>query len=452
MDSVFCSPAEGLAGRRTTNMNREGTPPRGATRHATKSSDLRGEASRTPASVGRRPWRRQQVRRLLALILGSLVAFGLLEVGLRWYDPFTLRIKANRIVLPVNERTVIHNHEIEKIDAEIVHTRNALGLRGLDPPADFDRFLTIVAVGGSTTECYYLSDDKTWPEQMRLRLQRQFANVWVNNAGLDGHSTHGHQQLLVHYLGPLHPKLVLFLVGLNDVGNSEPNELDHELLATGTGLSHRMYQGLVECSATFSLWDNYRRCQQAKARGLVHGNVGHSQLVLSAERGPELAEASRLELLALHEQEFIPVYEQQLYNLIRLAKQLGIEPVLITQPALYGPTIDDVTKVDLSRIAVGQGNGGLLWQILDRYNDATRRAGRQTGTLVVDLARTMPKSSRYFYDHHHFTNAGADLVGQLIADALETHLAAAYPTYRKTAPAGRELGNPESALDAVRSE
>jgi hypothetical protein len=37
---------------------------------------------------------------------------------------------------------------------------------------------------------------------------------------------------------------------------------------------------------------------------------------------------------------------------------------------------------------------------------------------VIDLARLMPKNSRYFYDMSHFTNAGAAEVADLLAQAL----------------------------------
>ena len=49
----------------------------------------------------------------------------------------------------------------EKLDEKIIHTKNSLGFRGDEPPDDFNPALTVVTVGGSTTESIYISDGKT---------------------------------------------------------------------------------------------------------------------------------------------------------------------------------------------------------------------------------------------------------------------------------------------------
>ena len=41
---------------------------------------------------------------------------------------------------------------------------------------------------------------------------------------------------------------------------------------------------------------------------------------------------------------------------------------------------------------------------------------------IEQLARLLPKDSRYFYDLYHFGNAGAETVGKIVAAALGPHL------------------------------
>ena len=53
------------------------------------------------------------------------------------------------------------------------------------------------------------------------KLSRDFTRVWINNAGLDGATTYRHLILLEDYVVKLQPKVVLFLVGINDVGAGE---------------------------------------------------------------------------------------------------------------------------------------------------------------------------------------------------------------------------------------
>jgi lysophospholipase L1-like esterase len=73
-----------------------------------------------------------------------------------------------------------------------------------------------MAIGGSTTECFYLSDGKTWEDRLANKLRKDFKKVWVNNAGLEGHTTFGHLILLQDYIVKLKPKYILLLIGLND--------------------------------------------------------------------------------------------------------------------------------------------------------------------------------------------------------------------------------------------
>jgi len=169
---------------------------------------------------------------MAASIVGLCISFIVLEFFCRTYEPLRLRVRGGRIILPVSVRRKIHNDLIEKIDDEILHTRNRLGFRGREPPSDSDRYLTIVAVGGSTTECCFLSDGRTWPEQLGQRLAHRFDHAWVNNAGLDGQSTCGHAKPLDQYLVDLHPDVVRSVakkqaVDLIDLARLMPKDLQY---------------------------------------------------------------------------------------------------------------------------------------------------------------------------------------------------------------------------------
>ena len=106
----------------------------------------------------------------------------------------------------------------------------------------------------------------------------------------------------------------------------------------------------------------------------------------------------------------------RLYNpLPQLCRANQIEPIFITQPALFGETVDPATGVDLATVQVnGRGNGAVEWTLLERYNDVTRRIGHEAGILVIDLAREMPKDLRLFYDFLHYTNDGSVVVGDTV--------------------------------------
>ncbi|MBI5184573.1 MAG: hypothetical protein HZA01_02450 [Nitrospinae bacterium] len=109
------------------------------------------------------------------------------------------------------------------------------------------------------------------------------------------------------------------------------------------------------------------------------------------------------EIKTAHKARFLGPYKKRLSALVKISRDHGIEPIFITQPVLFGNAIDDVTNVDLGRLKINDSNGRLEWEILELYNDATRELEKEAGVLVIDLAKDLPKSSRYYYDFIHYT-------------------------------------------------
>ena len=68
-----------------------------------------------------------------------------------------------------------------------------------------------------------------------------------------------------------------------------------------------------------------------------------------------------------------------------------------------------------------------MWAILERFNDAMREVGRDRSVAVIDLARLMPKSSRYYYDFLHFSKAGAAEVARIVSRQMCPILAGKAP-------------------------
>ena len=169
-------------------------------------------------------------KNLLVLLISLILVLSFCELVLRIYNPLGFRIKGNKLILPINKKEIIHHeHGLGKLDQVVIHQRNSLGFRGPEPPADFAKDLTIITVGGSTTECFDLAEDKTWPYDLGVKLKPDFTHLWLNNAGLSGNSTFGHYILMQDYLVKLQPKVVLFLVGINDVGLRSERDFDERI-------------------------------------------------------------------------------------------------------------------------------------------------------------------------------------------------------------------------------
>jgi len=362
---------------------------------------------------------RERTKILFAIILGLALATIAAELCLRVYNPFPFRIKNSSIVLPLNARYIISaGNAGAKLDPEVRHTKNSLGFRGDEPIAEGNPALRIITVGGSTTECFYISDGKTWPELL-LAHSRDIlgARVWLNNAGLDGHSTRGHTLLVKKHLGNLRPDVVLFLVGINDLDIEAHAVYDQAIdrdapLARQVSLKARLRQLALRSELVDTLV-NLRRAWSARHQGLHHRVLDFSNLPCAQSPGQAASPAPDL----------LEAYAVRLRGLLALCDQLNITPVLLTQPALYGDTVDQDTGLDLARVQTGTGETGhQAWARLNAYNDVTRRVAHDAGVQLVDLAAAMPKRSALFYDFIHFSNAGNEAVASIVFDDLREFL------------------------------
>jgi len=376
-------------------------------------------------------------KNLLVLLISFILVLGLCELILRIYNPLGFRIKGDKIILPINKQEIIHHeHGLGKLDRVVVHQRNSLGFWGPEPPADFSRHLTIVTVGGSTTECFDLAENKTWPHDLGVDLQRNFNHLWLNNAGLSGNSTFGHYILMQDYLVKLKPKVVIFLVGLNDQGLRTERNFDQEI----HGIKFRSLERFLASAAVHS--------ELAAASVNLYRYYFPKSVMINNQNKPQeidfkklphfqVSDATRADVIKDHQDHYLRPYKARLEKLMAICREYNIVPGLVTQPVLYGEGVDAASGVDLGHRFVAQDMDGVTaWQVLELYNDVTREVGREQGVLVIDLAREMPKNPAYYFDLMHYTNAGAARMADIIATHLTPVLAGKFPQYYKepTAP------------------
>ena len=369
------------------------------------------------------------VKNILVLLISLTLVLGICEIILRVYNPLGFRIKGDKIILPINKKEIIYHEGSGKLDRVVIHQRNSLGFRGPEPPKNFADWLTIIAVGGSTTECYDLPEDKTWPHVLAEKLHPGFKRTWVNNAGLSGYSTFGNIILVKDFIVKLNPKVLIFLVGINDIGVGAAREYDTRLKTLNFRSTERMLASLANYSelaaASLNIYRYYfpKSVMAVAARDMGEKDLkSYSNLIVTPDQKQSIKQ--------LHREKYLPPFGERIQELIALSREHGMEPVFLTQPVLYGPVVDDLTGINLATLKVTDDlNGDLGWEVLELYNDVVRQRGGEAGVLVIDLAREMPKNSAYYYDLMHYTNSGAALVADIVAAQLTPFLAKKFPAY-----------------------
>ena len=390
------------------------------------------------------------LKKTLTFFLGCIMAFFILEIGLKTTNPIKFSIKKGKISLYLNKKKIIDNKKgyYRGCDDQIIYDTNSLGFRGEDiSKKEIPHKLSIIAIGGSTTECMALSNGKDWPNYLSGLLKRNFKSVWVNNAGRAGHSTFAHKIMLKDNIVNLKPKIVLFLIGINDVGRKSPIDFDEIVAAPFS------FKNLHRRLELYQLLLNVKHYFIAKERNLI--KIGKDQSLDLKKLSIKDDETINLsEIIKIHNKSYLPDYKKRINEFIEICKNNEIEPIFITQPILVGTGIDPITGVNLEKIHINKGirtseelkrhgkdffniigeTGRDQWQILELYNNATKEICKENNVFIIDLGNTLEKSSEYFYDFCHYTNKGGKKVADIIYSELKPYLEKKYAKYHIPQP------------------
>jgi len=363
------------------------------------------------------------LKKFFSILFGLLIGLIICEIFLHFYNPFPFAISKGKLVLPANQKTVYKNTWIKKLDSTIYYSRNALGFRGPEPADSVNKLLSVICIGGSTTECRFISDSLTWPSQLAVALKDSFPAVWVNNAGIDGHSTFGNLLVLKEYITRLKPKYITLLIGANDVETDQPGLYDAMNEKKINYLSAKsFFKSLLNKTELGSTLFQLYAIRGAYKKGLIHKEVDFASLKDSA-----LTEA--LQTAVLKKQDpYLAAYRGRIAEMIAICKANNVIPVLLTQPSLFGNYTDSTTMTAMgNKIIPGAEpltNAALAGKVLELYNDVVRTFSNQV--KVIDLALQMPKNSGYYYDFIHYTNSGCSKMATIISKELIPYIKAGH--------------------------
>ena len=366
------------------------------------------------------PFSRKPATLLLNLLLlagSTLAGLGLAEIGFRILSPmprfgpyFDLRPYKKLQLFP----------HLPGVSSPAWHTSNQWGLRGDDPPRGWRDYYTIITIGGSTTQCFYLDDKKTWPYRLQEKLKETQGKVWVGNAGLDGHSTRGHLLMMQKIISQIRPNAVILLVGANDLSLS--------LMENYTGGGNKYDQQWIEQfdSPQYWLWEHSRFLQVLYVWKRIL--VDESKVVTKAGpraylpeklSTPEQVPAKLKDMLTS-----LPSFQNNVIEMIHLAKKLKVRVIFLTQPSLYEDTPYWAGILATNYWVKEQTHplsAATRWKLLSIFNQELLRLCTEQKVECLDLAARIPHTFENFYDPYHFTDQGAERVASEVAAFLDAH-------------------------------
>ena len=292
---------------------------------------------------------------------------------------------------------------------------NMWGLRGEDPPGQWDEYLTIVTVGGSTTANYYLDDELTWSHVIQERLREIHPMTWVGNGGIPRHSADTHSLFVREVLSLIKPDVALFLVGVNDMG---------PLLKGSAGLVDRLpdsgaRQSLFSQSMILQLMYKLKKVYIDGAPVITQSVDPYYHEIPMTEEEIPLPED-------IHDLLEDPgYYKRRIRLIIEECRILGITPVFMTQPLLFQDNdywrgvLETQQWIEGSDRPISAATFSLM---LGMLNNDLIEVCIQEEVAVFDLASEIPHSLDYFYDSMHMTEAGAALTGYKASEFLIEYL------------------------------
>ncbi len=268
--------------------------------------------------------------------------------------------------------------------------------------------LSLVFLGGSTTECMFVDEDNRFPYLVGVLLTQETGKkINSYNGGMSGNNSLHAIDLLVNKVMPLKPRAVVFMENINELST---------LVYEGTYWNHNNSRAPLETLKKVKLVGKL-----LKEICIPNLNYAYRNLKQTLFAGDEDEFAgARHRKLRLDQKRLVQEYEMNLQAIVDLCRVRGIVPVLMTQGNRITNSPDPVVKAYVGQYSAETGiTYARFKEIYDAFNETVRRVGRRNRVLVIDLAAAVPPSKEYFYDMLHFNDAGSCYAARVIATQLK---------------------------------
>jgi len=280
----------------------------------------------------------------------------------------------------------------------------------------------IIFIGGSTTECMYVTEDNRFPYLAgQLIEERTKKQINSYNAGAAGNSSIHSLDILLNKIIPMNPDVVIIMHAINDYSilaydhtywpvDTPRSELitinDYfPKLPKETFLWH--FKGLFKITYP----NIYERIFILK-ENIIHPNI-------QKQTEPFDEWANRRHLIKERDFELMQKeYRWAIELLVTVCKGHGILPVLMTQANRFKDNPDDITLKSLEPMLSAGIDYKTFKLEYDRFNQISREVASSNNIPLIDLANLVPQENVYMYDTVHYNDNGSQFVAKIISDSL----------------------------------
>ena len=268
----------------------------------------------------------------------------------------------------------------------------------------------IVFLGGSTTECGFVDEDKRFPFLVGRILESELGlKINSYNSGVSGNDSIHSLNILLNKLIPMKPDIVVLMHNVNDLSvllNHHTYWPQNSYLAKiieRNGNTKTLPHLLLEALPHLLPGIHY------VLTNLNHNNVAN-QDILPNKQHYEINPT------------FEKLFEQNILSFVELCRIYGVTPVLMTQQnRIIDNPEDKESWQELDQFIENRYDlsGDDIRDIYRKFQEIVRKVANDKNVLLIDIDRSIPKEGRYIYDWLHFTNMGSVLAANVIAKELK---------------------------------
>lgn len=370
------------------------------------------------------------------ILINTIILFILLII----IDPFFTvdnNLKSYRSVIirePKPEYDLTFDYEIEhygdtsrnRKTSVAIHTNEEGFYLGEHTHTDIDN-TEFIFFGGSTTECMIVDENKRFPYLLsQILIQTESSRpIKTLNAGYSGSNTiHSLTNLTAKGL-EIRPKMAFLMHNINDLvvllkagsywkGTGEmaqlkgsPNDKYGERLESFLSSSKDLFfpntsilikRTLRNFKKSIKKSNKSKIPQQKSSRTYDWENVSKE-------------------------------FELALKAFVRLARNYGIEVVLMTQFSRFDPEDTSVREAFLGSypsLANPELTFDEFCRLYHAFNEIIRKVSREESVFLIDLALEVSSAKDHIYDYVHLTDGGSETVAEIIAEKITSN----YPEYQ----------------------
>jgi lysophospholipase L1-like esterase len=279
--------------------------------------------------------------------------------------------------------------------------------------------LKIVFLGGSTTECLTVPEDKRWPYLVgRIVEKNRGLKVNAYNSGVGGNNSLLALNLLTNKILELKPDMVVFMEAVNDLAT-----LMHEGTYYNSHADRSLIHAISYDQTPRTFRDVFIGLRDLLIPTLAAKIQGFAQSHLRVAKAPDEWAATRNKSLFSDQASLVKQYRAGLRSLVAVARANDTAIVLMTQANRF-ETIP--SQKIIAQLELGDQTGidyKKFKQLYDSFNEIIRSVAAESGVPLIDLARIVPQNSQYMYDTVHYHKQGSERVSEIIASRLLPSLA-----------------------------